>query len=67
MLHSRRSGRTDGRPHTYQALWDNDVMYYVYLLKSLKDKDLYTGSTEDLKRRFREHQQGSSIATRDRR
>ncbi|MDO8487357.1 MAG: GIY-YIG nuclease family protein [Candidatus Curtissbacteria bacterium] len=33
-------------------------MYYVYVLLSLKNKRLYTGSTNDLRRRFREHNDG---------
>jgi len=30
-------------------------MHYVYILQSQKDNSYYTGSTEDLKRRLREH------------
>jgi len=30
-------------------------MFYVYVLKSLCDQNLYIGSTADLKRRFKEH------------
>jgi len=30
-------------------------MFYVYVLKSLKNGRLYTGITNDLKRRFAEH------------
>lgn len=33
-------------------------MFYVYILKSIKDKELYIGSTNDLKRRFQEHNKG---------
>ena len=32
-------------------------MTYVYLLQSPKTKQIYIGFTEDLKRRFNEHQQ----------
>ena len=42
-------------------------MRYVYLLQSLKDQDLYTGYTSDLRRRFREHTGGKVTSTRDRR
>ncbi len=42
-------------------------MRYVYVLKSDKDKNLYTGVTEDLKRRFLEHQQGNVKSTKHRR
>ena len=31
------------------------IMYYVYLLKSGKTRFLYVGVTNDLKRRFSEH------------
>ncbi|MBI3335928.1 MAG: GIY-YIG nuclease family protein [Candidatus Portnoybacteria bacterium] len=33
-------------------------MYYVYILQSKKDKSYYVGSSEDLKRRLQEHNQG---------
>jgi len=42
-------------------------MYYLYILKSQKDHKLYIGFTDDLRRRFREHQQGFSRATKHRR
>lgn len=38
-------------------------MYYVYILKSQVDKRLYIGVTNDLKRRFKQHNSGSSTAT----
>jgi len=38
-------------------------MYFVYLLR-LKNGDIYTGSTPDLKERLKEHQTGKAIATR---
>lgn len=41
-------------------------MYYVYVLRSLKDKKLYTGKTTDLKRRFKEHNSGKVTATKSR-
>jgi putative endonuclease len=41
-------------------------MYYVYILQSLKDKGLYIGFTTDLKKRFKEHQEGKSVATKGR-
>ena len=41
-------------------------MHYVYLLKSEKDASLYIGSTSDLKRRFAEHNEGKSRATKPR-
>ena len=39
-------------------------MYYVYILKSLKDKSLYIGYTSDLRKRFKEHNDGKSLATK---
>ncbi len=42
-------------------------MYYVYILKSLKDKKLYIGSTSDLKRRLSEHNNGLGRSTKARR
>ncbi len=38
------------------------VMYYVYILL-LNNKQLYTGYTDDLKRRIAEHKAGSSKFT----
>ena len=39
-------------------------MFYVYILQSLKKKDwLYKGSTEDLIRRFKEHNSGKNFST----
>ena len=45
---------------------END-MYYVYVLKSLKNGKLYKGFTEDLKRRLREHNSGNSTFSRNNR
>ncbi|MFA6257082.1 MAG: GIY-YIG nuclease family protein [Candidatus Paceibacterota bacterium] len=42
-------------------------MYYLYILKSLKDKKLYTGSTDNLKRRLSEHNNGVNRSTKARR
>ncbi|MFH1252977.1 MAG: GIY-YIG nuclease family protein [Candidatus Uhrbacteria bacterium] len=39
-------------------------MYYVYILKSLKNLSLYIGYTKDLKRRFFEHNSGQSTYTK---
>jgi len=44
-----------------------NMFYYVYVLLSKKDQGIYTGFTDDLRRRFKEHMRGSVIATRDRR
>jgi putative endonuclease len=42
-------------------------MWYVYILQSSKDKKYYTGSTNDLKRRFNEHDAGKVFSTKNRR
>ena len=39
-------------------------MYYVYILRSLKNGRLYTGSTNDLERRLKEHNLGLSKYTK---
>ncbi len=39
-------------------------MFYVYILKSNKDSSLYIGYTNDLKRRFDEHNKGKNISTK---
>ena len=43
------------------------MFWYTYILKSEKDKDLYTGSTDDLKRRKKQHNSGHVKATKHRR
>jgi len=39
-------------------------MWYVYVIQSKKDNSLYTGFTNDLKRRFGEHNAGKNISTK---
>ena len=41
-------------------------MHYVYVLKSTKDGKFYTGCTEDLRKRFREHNIGMVNSTKGR-
>jgi len=41
-------------------------MFYVYLLKSKKDNQYYIGFTEDLRRRFLEHNSGNNLSTKHR-
>ena len=41
-------------------------MYYVYILKSIKDRKLYSGYTADLKTRLSEHNKGRVEATKHR-
>jgi len=42
-------------------------MHYVYILKSDKDGNYYTGATADLKRRMHEHSCGQVESTKHRR
>ena len=42
-------------------------MFYVCVLKSLKDKKSYIGYSADLKNRFLEHQAGKVVSTKFRR
>lgn len=41
-------------------------MFYLYVLKSLKDGNYYIGSTNDLKRRFRDHNNKKVFSTKNR-
>ncbi|OGZ84209.1 MAG: excinuclease ABC subunit C [Candidatus Staskawiczbacteria bacterium RIFOXYC1_FULL_38_18] len=38
-------------------------MFYVYIIQSQKDKSYYTGCTEDLKNRLKEHNAGKAKFT----
>ena len=42
-------------------------MYYVYVLKSLKDNKRYIGQSRDVPTRLRQHNAGSTASTRRRR
>ena len=42
-------------------------MYYLYILQSEKDGNLYSGYTKDLKQRFDQHTLGYVESTKDRR
>ena len=41
-------------------------MFYVYLIQSQKDKDLYLGSTNNLRRRLLEHNSGMTKSIKHR-
>ena len=41
-------------------------MFYVYVLQSRKDQKMYTGYTNNLKRRVSEHNEGLNKATKSR-
>jgi putative endonuclease len=40
-------------------------MFYTYILKSKKDGKMYTGYTNDLQKRFKEHNTGKSVYTKE--
>jgi putative endonuclease len=40
------------------------MFYYVYILQSQKNRSFYIGYTTDLKKRFNEHNNGESLATK---
>ena len=42
-------------------------MYYVYVLQSITDNKLYNGYTDNLKRRFADHNLGKVESTKHRR
>jgi len=42
-------------------------MYYVYVLRSLKDKDFYVGYSDDLKIRIKQHKDGLVQSIKNRR
>ena len=42
------------------------MFYYVYVLRSGKDSQFYTGYTEDLRGRFEAHTRGKVESTKDR-
>lgn len=42
-------------------------MVYTYVLKSNRDRMLYTGCTSDLRKCFKDHNNGKVIATKSRR
>lgn len=41
-------------------------MHHVYVIKSIVDKKLYIGSTNDMKRRLQEHNDGFNQSTKHR-
>jgi putative endonuclease len=46
---------------------DQNLFYYIYVLESKRDGNRYIGMTQDLRKRFLEHQNGRSRATASRR
>jgi len=43
------------------------MFYYVYILYSLKDNNLYAGYSADLRKRLEDHQKGNVPSTKHRR
>lgn len=43
------------------------IWFYTYVLKSKKDGNLYTGTTNDLKQRLKQHNDGFVFSTKQRR
>ncbi len=43
------------------------IMHFVYVLRSMKDGNLYVGRTENLKNRLSEHAKGQVESTKERR
>lgn len=41
------------------------MFYYTYILKSKKDGKIYTGSTNDLRKRLEQHNKGLSTYTKN--
>lgn len=41
-------------------------MFYTYVLQSLKNKQWYTGFTDDLRKRFKQHNNNESTYTKGR-
>lgn len=41
-------------------------MFYVYILRSVSDKKLYIGYTDNLQRRIKEHNSGNNLSTKNR-
>jgi len=41
-------------------------MVYTYVIRSRKDNKFYTGTTSDLRKRFREHNEGKVTSTKNR-
>ena len=41
-------------------------MWYVYMLRSVKDRNLYVGSTDNIRRRLTEHNSGRVDSTKGR-
>ena len=45
---------------------DQNLMFYTYIIKSQKSNKWYTGNTNDLRKRFKQHKEGKSTWTKGR-
>ncbi len=43
-----------------------EIMFYIYLIQSMQDGQWYTGYTDDLRKRLRQHNQGEVRSTKSR-
>jgi putative endonuclease len=43
------------------------VFYYVYVLRSIRDGQLYIGFSSDINQRLKQHNHGHTLSTRNRR
>ena len=51
----------------WQQELKSGVMWFVYILRSMRDGNLYVGSTNNMERRLADHNSGQVDATRSRR
>ena len=54
-------------PHSENGSPSHQTMTYVYILRSTLDGELYIGSTNDLRKRFKMHNEGKVSSTKSRR
>ncbi len=66
----RASGMADltaeVRRRRTKAVTRNEKVYFVYILRSLKDNGFYTGMTNDLEKRIKRHNSGLVASTKTR-
>jgi putative endonuclease len=63
----RMFGRLSRRPAVLGGrIYNKTCFFYIYVLKSLKDNNLYIGKTKNLKNRLKRHQGGYVKATKNR-
>jgi putative endonuclease len=61
----RASREFEQSENFYVTLSYNGLMFYVYILQSLKDKSLYIGYTSDLRKRLPTHNKRQVVSTKD--